>query len=179
MSSQPWTATEINRIKYLGNTDDQSWTRRRNCRAARSATVEIQVDEQAAAAADNYSMGSSSTAFPDIFESSEFFTTIGRVKALEEEEYAEDRPSAFALETAMSALTRAAQFLTREFPRGSASVGAGQGMRLTWRLPMGEIRLIVDGAKASKSYIYVEPRNADSYIENTISGDKLAGAIRG
>jgi hypothetical protein len=135
------------------------------------------MDEHAASAADNYSTGSSSTAFQDIFESSEFFTTINRVKALEEEEFQEDRPSPFALETAMCVLTRAAQFMTREFPRGSASVGAGQGVRLTWRLPMGEIRLIVDGAKASKSYIYAEPRNADSYIENTFSGDKLAGAI--
>ncbi len=135
------------------------------------------MDEQAAAAADKYSVGSSSTAFPDIFESSEFFTTLNRVKALDDEECQEDRPSAFAFETMMSVLTRAAQFLRREFPRGSASVGAGQGMRLTWRLPKGEIRLIVNGAKASKSYIYVELRNADSYIENTISGDKLAGAI--
>jgi len=97
------------------------------------------------------------------------------MRALDEEESEEDKPSKFASE--VSVLKQAAQFLKRQFPRGSASVGANQGLRLTWRLPKGEVRLIVDGAKASKTYLYVELAAADSFVEYAISGEKLAHAI--
>ena len=143
---------------------------------AHTVTIEVEVSEETKIA-DKYSVRSQSATFPDVFESPDFFTTINRLNSFELEEDDEDRPSTFAYETTVSFLKRAAQFLGRGFPRASVSVGAGQGLRLTWRLQGGEIRLIVDGSKLGKSYIYVEPQNSDSYIENTVSGDKLAAAV--
>lgn len=107
----------------------------------------------------------------------DFVITLSRIEALRAEEEEDDRPSEHAYNMAVQLLREAAQELKMDFPRASASVGPGRGLRITWSSGTREIRLICGGSPTKKTYIYRES-GSEHAVDYSVNGSWLAQYLR-
>jgi hypothetical protein len=113
----------------------------------------------------------------DAVTSGDYVITLGRIKELKIEEDEEDRPSDYAHNGALKVLADTARELSLDFPRASVSVGPNRGLRITWSRGRGEVRLVVGGSAANKSYIYSESGSQHGF-EYVVDGKRLAQHLR-
>lgn len=111
----------------------------------------------------------------DAVTSSDYVVTLERIAELQDNE--DDRPSKYAYAGALKVLVEAARELSIEFPRASASVGPNGGLRITWSSAIAEVRLVIGGSEANKSYIYSESGLLHG-VDYNLDGRHLAGHIR-
>ncbi len=105
--------------------------------------------------------------------SADFVVTLRRIDDLRNDEEEEDRPSDRAYELALMVLAETAALMSLGFPRASASVGPNRGLRITWAWGNREVRLVVGGGSANKSYIYAESGREHGLVY-TVDGPHLA-----
>lgn len=118
----------------------------------------------------------SSTSTVSDFASDDYLVTRQRVQELRENpEEDDDLPSVACFDKAFSTLDRAAQKLGLDFPRGSASVGPGLSIRVTWKIDEREVRLAVSDHPRN-SYIYLDSGNKYGLSRN-LNGEALAAHL--
>ena len=76
-----------------------------------------------------------------------------QIRELKNEENEEDRPSVYAYDRIVTLLHAVANEFKIQFPAASVTT-ASNGIRVSWRQDVREIRLIIGESGANKSYIY-------------------------
>ena len=91
------------------------------------------------------------------FASADYALTWQRVQDLRENSEDEDdvAPSDACFDTIFSLIDMTAQKLGLRFPRGSASVGPGPSIRITWKTGEREVRLAASDNPGG-SYVYLD-----------------------
>jgi hypothetical protein len=96
----------------------------------------------------------------------DFGLTLDQVRSLSTEEDEDDRPSLEALERTIILLRKAAELAGMRFPRAIAATGPGRSVRLIWMREPRELRLMIGGSAANRSYIYWRTGPASGVDEN-------------
>lgn len=113
----------------------------------------------------------------DTVTSSDYVLTLERIDELRQEEREDDRPSDHGYFAVKKVLAEAARELSLRFPRASVSVGPYRGLRVTWSFGTAEVRLIIGGSAANRSYIYWELGTHHGVV-HSVDGRHLAHHLR-
>jgi hypothetical protein len=97
---------------------------------------------------------SPSTGASTSITSFDFGVTLDEIRALLDEDEEQDRPSVEACERTVALLREAAQRLGMTFPRAIAVSGPGASVRLLWIMDQKELRVMIGGSMANRSYLY-------------------------
>jgi hypothetical protein len=152
--------------------------RRLQCleRSASSGTILVNFQSAPVDCTDQSQGISGSVSSGDI-TNAELGVTLKRIEGLRTDDDEEERPSDYAYDKAVEALKELAQELRMRFPRASASVGPNRGLRITWSFGPGEVRLVIGGSAANKSYIYRE-YGPEHGVEHIVDGRHIAQSLR-
>lgn len=101
---------------------------------------------------------------------------LRRMVELREEEEQEWRPSDTAYSRTVDLLADMCVGLGRSFPRALASVDGEGGIRMTWRRPSGEVRLVVPGRENVQPYLYYQTATERGIVES-ITGRTVANFL--
>ncbi len=116
---------------------------------------------------------SSSTSASVALTSYEYRVTLDRVRMLLTDEDEQDRPSAEAYARTIQLLRETAQQLGMQFPSAIAATGPGRSVRLLWSSDKKELRLVVGGSAANRSYVYWQEAGR-SGVDETIHANRFA-----
>ena len=103
----------------------------------------------------------------------EYGQTLACVHLLRSDEDEQDRPSDEAYQRTLRLLSETAQHVGMHFPRGIAATGPGRSVRLLWSSGEKELRLVLGGSAANRSYIYWRT-SGHSGIDESIEASRLA-----
>jgi hypothetical protein len=118
-----------------------------------------------------------STAASEELTSREYVITWDQIEELRREEEQEDRPSDIAYQRALTILRQAARQLGRNFPQAIVATGPDRSLRLLWSCGRREVRLVIGGTPANKTYFYRESAGHHE-VDYIVNGTKLAGYLR-
>jgi hypothetical protein len=97
----------------------------------------------------------------------DFGVTLEQIHALLAEEEPDDQPSPEAYERTMGLLRRTAERSGMKFPRALAvATGPSRSVRLIWMREQKELRLMIGGTPANRSYIYWRTGTLSGIDEN-------------
>ena len=117
-----------------------------------------------------------SVAASEVLTSREYAITWAQVEELRNEEEEEDRPTDYAYQRAVAILKEAAGQLGPNFPQAVVATGPDRSLRLLWSCGRREVRLVIGGAPANKTYFYREPAGYPG-VDYIVNGIKLAGYL--
>jgi len=126
---------------------------------------------------ETWELPSQSVGASEVLTSRHYAVTVQRITALNCEEEAEDRPSDFALQRTLSVVEQAARDLQLNFPRAIVAVGHNRSLRLLWSSEGREVRLVVGGSPANKTYLYWESAGQHR-VDYSVDGVRLARLLR-
>ena len=106
----------------------------------------------------------------------DFGVTLDGVRELLAEEDEDDRPSGQAYDRTILLLRQTAERSGLGFPRAIAATGPGRSVRLIWMREQREVRLMIGGSVASRSYIYWR-MGPESGVDENIKPDYLAAYL--
>lgn len=115
----------------------------------------------------------SSSTSASALTSLEYSLTLDRVRILRSDEDDQDRPSDEAYERTVSLLRETARHVGMQFPSAIAATGPGRSVRLLWSSSEKELRLVVGGSAANRSYIYWRSAGR-SGVDETIEAGRFA-----
>jgi hypothetical protein len=95
-----------------------------------------------------------------------FGVTVDKMRELLAEEHEDDRPTDQAYNSAIVLLRQTAERIGLKFPRAIAATGPGRSVRLIWMREQREVRLMIGGSVANRSYIYWRTGPASGIDEN-------------
>lgn len=105
--------------------------------------------------------------------SADFALTLARLRSLIADEEEEDRPSQLACERAVQLLRKAAEHVAMRFPVAIVATGPGRSVRFLWQRNEKEVRLVIGGSPANRSYLYWR-MVGDSGVDETLEADRIA-----
>ncbi len=106
----------------------------------------------------------------------DFGVTLDKMRELLAEEQEDERPTERAYESAIVLLRQTAERIGLKFPRAIAATGPGRSVRLIWMREQREVRLMIGGSVANRSYIYWRTGPA-SGVEENIKAEYLAAYL--
>ena len=109
------------------------------------------------------------------FNDGNLMSLLRTIITLRHEEEADWRPSDLAFKRAIELIAEIYIELN-PLPRAFASPSGEGTIRMTWRRPSGEVRVVVPGSEASGSYLYFQTATEHSIVKN-ISGQTVANYI--
>lgn len=124
----------------------------------------------------NLALRSESVSAANALTSKEYQITRDRLRELKQDEDEIDRPSNYAYDRTDRLLRDLANLMGMQFPAAILATGPSQGIRLLWRRDARELRIIIGGSEASKSYLYrlesersqivysLDPRTLQAYL---------------
>lgn len=118
-----------------------------------------------------------SAAASEPLTSRDYAATVQLITELGREDEEEDRPSEFALGRTLSVLEQAARELRLSFPLAIVAVGPHRSLRLLWSSEGREVRLVVGGSTANKTYLYWEGPG-QRCVDYSVDGARLASLLR-
>lgn len=106
----------------------------------------------------------------------DFGVTLDKIRELLSEQDEDDRPSDLAYDRTIDLLRQTAERAGMKFPRAIAATGPGNSVRLIWMREQREVRLMIGGSAANRSYIYWR-RGPESGVDENIKPEYLAAYL--